>query len=206
MICLVSTAHGGMVQFSGSPTDYIEANGISVPIYSEARISLPGKHGLYTVKLTGAGLKRKKILFVTVNVYVVASYVYSSSGISATDPLGSLSKSNLELLYLTLVTDVKASQLRGAFEDALDLNGVDLEDPHFDNLLKRLVYDLAAETEVAIVAQTTTKGSLERVYLELPQETITDEASDFGMDFWRVWFGIPVDKEMGKLKKILMGL
>lgn len=194
-----------ILKFIGEPSSAISAGGLMVPVFDEAKGFYPGGPVDGTpLFLTGAGIRRKKVSFVTVDVNVAASYIDSTGGISQNDPLGTLSNTEVKAMALTMVRDVTADQIKSSFTDALKANQVDLNKPGIKKLINEITFGAAKGETVMILGLG--KNQPEKVILETSTGKHI-EASDDGvsLDLWRCWFGTPVDSLMADLKKKLIG-
>ena len=170
-------------------------NGVGV--HREADIKLPG--GTTRVYLTGAGLRKKKLAVIPVNVYVMASYLDTKEPITRSNPMESIARSRVRAVRMTLTRNVTARQIRESFEDSLDANGIDLEAPPIRKLLDSITFPVADGTNVDIIA------TGDEVLVDVPNHPrVSSTGSGLGVDFWKMWFGVPVDSQMGTLKQELM--
>ena len=200
-----STVFGSLLEFEGSPSQVITVGNIKVPVYAEARVHVGNAPSSgFPVYLTGAGIRVKQIVFVDTNLYATSSYVDNTSGISKTDPLGSLARNNVKALSLTLLRDLSADEIRSSFEDALMANNVDLDSPGVKELLSKITFDMPAQSTTSIAGFV--DGHSDSAFIET-STGYKASAQDKGLslNFWRVWFGIPVDDGMKALKANLIG-
>jgi len=136
---------------------------------------------------------------------VAASYLDNPLGFPNPDePLPTVQSAKVKMIYLTMVRDVSEDQIRSAFEESLDVNGIDLNDPSVRALLDSLSFDLPIGTTAAVVGYHSLKRP-EYVYGEVFDKKFLHSGEDLSFKLWRVWFGVPVDDGMRKLKASLVG-
>lgn len=204
IICLISwPIFGSVIRFLGDPDPELEikVGQITVPVYREAELTVGDPAVIHHLYLTGAGIRAKRILFSKVNVYTAANYI-DNPPISQDQPLDTLQNTKAKAMYLTALRDLTADQIRSSFEEALDVNGVDLTEPSMADLIAELTFDLPIESNGTIVGYTNYEG--DHVLIEAPDREIYKVGPDLSFNFWRVWFGIPVDEGMARLKEKLV--
>lgn len=191
-----SRSAGDFISFSGSVGTLKEGD-ITVPI--AGRATLRGRDKDYPLFLTGAGIRKKKVLIVTASVYAAASYV-SSQGVSTVD---GVFRSQSKVLKLTMLRDVSADQLRDAFTESMKVNGVDVQkDPFWSQLFARLDQDIAAGQTVTFAAVTDEQG-MDHLIITGPK-TVTAKGVGLVSQFWRMWFGRPADDGIAELRPALL--
>ena len=191
------------IEFTGTPITTITAGNLNVPIYKEALVKVGDSTTAQKVYLTGAGVYRKKIVFIEEDVYVAASYLDTPTGITTADPLQSIFPTKLRVMYLTILRDLTPSQIRGHFEDGLDANSVDLNDPPVQRLLNQVNFNLVSGNTNLIIG--TVDGPNQTLFIRVPTKEFTSTSPVHSDDFWRIWFGVPFDDEMGFLRQALIG-
>lgn len=202
---LSAFAGAAIFETQGNPVKTITSGTQSVPVYRDGTLRVGGQ--TFTMHLTGAGLRKKKLGFVNVDVYVAASYVDLSTGISPADPITSVKASDARVMKLTLTRDLSASQIKTGFEDCLVANGADLKEPNLKGILDQLTFDMPKGAEVLISSYRKVSGSKDEfLYIEMPAKDITGGGPELGVTFWRNWFGIPADDGLKVLKAALVGV
>lgn len=186
---------------TGQPVSVLQENGVRVPVHNEATLTLAGAD--YSLYLTGAGLRKKRLGFANVSGYFALSYTDNPQGIDVQDPLGSVKQSRAKAVALVAVRLLTSYQVRNEIEDALLANNVDTEEADVDAILSRLNFNIPKGTRVVVASLQ--KGSVEGVWVEFPQDTLMSEGPDLAQRFWSGWFGIPLDAGMRELKESLMG-
>ena len=61
------------------------------------------------------------------------------------------------------------------------------------------------EGDRIILASYPGERAAETLVIELPKTQIQETGNFLGLDFWKIWFGEPVDALMGELKSRLTG-
>jgi len=198
-------AQASVLEFQGTPVSTVYASGYDVKIYGTAKLNL-GEAETRDLFVTGAGIRKKKLGFLYVNVYVAASYIDTPDGISESDPMETIKATRSKAMQLTLVRDLSANQIRSGFEDALDVNGVDLDMPGIKHILNEITFDMNAGSVVSIIAYSAQVNgrTVDTILIETPQKNIVASGNDLSYHFWKVWFAIPVDDGMKALKPQLM--
>lgn len=189
------------VEFTGSPT-VVSVSGQKVEVHPEVKTKLAGEAEV-ALKLSGAGIRKKTVFFVPVNVYYAASYVVDPAVFKGTSPLEGLNASPVRVLKLTMLRNLSGSEIRQSFEEALKFNNVDLNATGMANVFSQFTVDANPGDTFTIVSHP--HNSMERLIVELPSKTISEEAKDLGLDFLKVWFGKPIDGGIEDLQKLLVG-
>lgn len=203
--CLHSFAEHTQFKLVGEPTSIIKVGQKEIPIHGEARVFYEGApQGGVPVFLTGAGVRRKKITFVDVDCYVIASYVGDQNSVDPGNPMNTIAGQPVKALFLTMVRDISAQLIRSSFEDSLDANNVDLTKPGIKDLLSKISFDMPEGKSVSFLG--IHERGLEAVHVETTMgDTFTSRDEALSWDFWSSWFGIPADNHMANLKKKLIG-
>lgn len=190
-------ALAAVIEGVGLPKTVIEG----VPIYSQARISSSAQAPL--LNLTGAGIRKKKVLFLKVDVYVAAHYLDASVTLQPESPMESVTKAKAKVMELTFLRDVDSKKIRDAFMGSLTKNEVDLESAAVKEVLAKLTFDMKEKQKLVLVGQGT--GSQESLTFEAPTGTMTVKGPSIASNFWRIWFGTPDDGGLEDLKELLVG-
>lgn len=209
VVGVLSVSHevkASVLEFTGNPVNTISAEGVQVPVYRQATLTVPGnpefqKRPMY---LTGAGKYVKPVAFIGVNVYIATSYVDNQSGINAADPMGSIKNSKAKVIQMTVLRGLSASQIHAAYEDSLAANDVNLEEPSIAEAMSKVNFGLN-KGDVSTLIGITNANGMQSTTLEAPAgHGSSTDGPEIADTFWKVWFGVPSDSGMGNLKKALM--
>lgn len=192
---------GSAVEFKGTPTG-IDVSGTPMKVYPQAALATPA--GAVNLKLTGYGIRQKSVAFVKVNVYLATSYIDEAVTLNTSAPIDSLKTTKGRVIVLDMLRTMTAQDIRTAFEEALDVNGVDINSKAVQSVFSKFQGDLYAGDRI-VVSSYPGERSLETLMIELPKSNISETANFLGIDFWKIWFGEPVDALMGELKLKLVG-
>lgn len=197
-----SMSFSSVVELSGTP-ETIDVSGTVMNVYPQATLTTP--NGTTSLKLTGYGIRQKSVAFVKVNVYLATSYVDENITLSKENPIDSLKDAKGRVILLDMLRTMTAQEIRTAFEEALDVNGVDVNSEKVQSLLSQFEGDLYAGDRI-VVASYPSERNLESLIIELPKKDLSESGDFLGLDFWRIWFGEPVDELMAELKAKLIGV
>lgn len=197
LVFAAAPAFGSIAEFSGTPS---KVNGVTV--YPDVKIQTPGD--AVPLKLSGAGVGKQKISFITVNAYVAASYVEDVDVLrAAKSPLEGVRASKVKALRLTMLWNMTSTQCRTAFEEALLRNDVDLASPPVASILNQFDTDMKRGDSALLIGYP--KGeSLEQLLIELSSKTIQEAGKDLAFTFWQGWFG-KGDENLPALTAALVG-
>jgi hypothetical protein len=197
------TSHGALLEFQGTALKQFDESGVKVPYYPEARLKLPQGAPAEGVRLqaTGAGLREKKIVILNVNVYLATHYADVGPKLGA-EPLSVLRQAKYRALQLTMLRDLDAEKIRGAFADSLKENSVDPKSPGMASLLNQISFDVKKGETITFAGHTLADGTQSVVY-ELQGRTFQAKGPGLADDFWSIWFGKPADGGLERLKKAL---
>lgn len=193
---------GSQVELTGTPQT-IDVSGSQMLVHPQAVLAT--SNGNLPLKLTGFGVRQKSVAFINVNVYFATSYVDEALTLNPENPIESLKESKGRVILLDMLRTINAQDIRTAFEEALDVNGVNLGSKEIQSLLSRFQGDLYAGNRIVISSYSGANG-LEDLVIELPKSTLSESGTFLGLDFWKIWFGEPVDSLMGQLKTKLVGI
>lgn len=196
-----SLSFGSAVELKGEVTN-IDVSGTMMKVYPQATLNTP--NGAVNLNLTGYGIRQKSVAFVKVNVYLATSYVDDSTALSANSPMDSLKAAKGRVIILDMLRTMTAQDIRTAFEEALDVNGVDVNAKAIQSVFSKFQGDLYAGDRI-LLASYPGERSAETLVIELPKSNISEVGNFLGLDFWKIWFGEPVDALMGELKAKLSG-
>lgn len=202
MEALAAPRHQNRVTFQGNPTPY-SVGGTTVNIYPEALIHLPTGD---TVKLglSGKGVRQKFMAIVKLNAYVAIHYLDNPALLNAANPIESLNGARTRLMILQMIQNVTPEDIRAEFDDALDVNQVDLYSPEISALREQTTYYLDAGQRVYLAGYETKNDDKEHILVFTDDKSIQEQGTTLVSDIWRVWLGIPVDAEMAALKNSLL--
>jgi hypothetical protein len=192
-------APAALLEGVGTPAQTLEG----VKIYPEAKVKIGPR--TVDLKLTGAGLRKKKVVIINAKVYVAASYIDSPKGLDPKDPMKGIVASKVKALQLTLMRDLSAEKIRDSFRDSLASNQVDVKNPAIERTFAKITFDVKEGSTITLVGYEKAGGGSQVVTWELPGLTITDEAPGLADMFWKIWFGNPADGGLEKLKAELSG-
>lgn len=187
----------GIVEFQGAPK-ISAVSGTSVKVFPETTVKT--ENGDVKLKLSGFGTRKKDVFGISVNVYVAASYLEDLSQVNVEKPLESIQTSKVRVLQLTLVRNVSGADLRASLEEALIVNGVDINSAAFQNFFNGFNFSLKTG-ESATLIMYAKEGNVEKVVVEVPGKQFSEEAKFLGLDLWKVWFG-KIDKNDKGLKEL----
>ncbi len=196
-----SLGFGSAVEFKGNVVD-VNVSGSNFKVYSQA--ILKTAKGPTELKLTGYGIRQKSVAFIKVNVYMATSYVDLATTLNTNNPIDSLKNSNGSVIVLDMLRTMTAQDIRTAFEEALDVNGVDVNSKAVQSVFSKFEGDLYTGNRI-LLASYPNERNAETLVIELPKVSISTVGNFLGLDFWKIWFGEPVDALMGELKAKLTG-
>jgi len=193
-----------LIQYPIQPQKVVSSGDFSIPVHDEVEVTVDGKP--QRLHLTGAGLRKKTVFLFTADVYVAANYMGDQGGFAKQlgEGLDVVRKAKTKAIVLTFVRDVKGSQIRSSFEDALKENGIDLKSPPIKELFEKLTFDLPAKSTLSFVASSA-NPSEDIVTIEGPKEKFTLRGPKLAASIWSMWFGASADGGLSELKGQLMG-
>ncbi|MBI4403220.1 MAG: hypothetical protein HY537_03625 [Deltaproteobacteria bacterium] len=197
---LVNKARASAVEFQGTP-QVVSASGIDVKIYPQAMIHAGEVN--YPVKLSGYGIRTKSVLFLDANIYMVASYVDDPALMQPLNLLQGIRLSKGKVLQLTMLRSLTGEQVSKSLEDALRINGVDVSSGPVKNVLSQFSVALPAGHSALLIGFPKA-DAVETLAIEFLGKDIKEEGKSLALDFWRVWFGTPVDGGIKKLQAELV--
>jgi hypothetical protein len=189
-------AHASLVTFSGTPSTL---SGVSV--YPTASVATPD--GAVTLGLSGDGVRHKY----GAGIYVASSYVgnvaqFQSDAKSSVIDAVAAQKVRVLDLTVTFILGMTASEVHSSFTEALQANNV--SSTAIDTLLNTFNFGLSRSQTAVII--TYPKGDGEELVIEATGHApITADDATIGTDFWKIWFGVPDDSDLGSLQKLLVG-
>ena len=190
------------VIFQGTPTP-CSLGGTTINIYPEALVNLPTGETV-NLSLSGKGTRQKFLAIVKVNAYIAIHYLDNPALLNAEQPIESLNSAGTRLMILQMVQNVTPEDIRAEFDDALDVNHVNLYSPEITALREQTTYYLDAGQRVYLTGYKTKTDNKEHILVFTEDKSIQEQGPTLVTDIWRVWLGIPVDPEMEALKKALL--
>jgi hypothetical protein len=182
----------------------------SVQLSKSVSTNVEGKDT--AMNIVGAGLRSKTILFTSVNVYVAELFATEDDQFVRDEnkALGSLMKSDTTAIRLNFVHTVEAEKVQSAFREALVTNAVKLSDPAVVKFLSAVANggDAPNGSTLVVLGHKNGDGS-ESVIYENPNGKSVEIKGDKGFieNIFKIWLGIPVDKDLSRLKyQIIRGL
>ncbi len=177
-----------------------------VKLSSQATVSIDGTKT--TLTQLGAGLRRKKVAVFWAKVNVVQVFASDTKKIAPGTPVSAVheelsSKNGTVAIALTLLRDLTPSQIKDAFQDALNKNGVDPLSAALTPLME-VISALGKQDEggtIWIVMQKRPDG-LETVYFEDFKGRLHTVRLTSGQikNLLLIWFGKPADSGMEQLQ------
>ena len=196
-----------LLDFRGTPARTIDVSGLSIPVFAEAFPKPAGgasqERGLV---LSGAGIRKKAILFLDINAYAAAAYFEPGTHFAVDrDPMEAVTKSSMKAIQLTFVRGVSKGQVLDSFTKSLKANGADMESSLVKNAVRDLSYDMPLGSQMTLLASRQENGS-ETLWFETPQGITHSDGPGVSDTFFKIWFGAASDGGMGELKKMLTAL
>lgn len=163
------------------------------------------------LKMVNHGIRKKKVFgLATVKVYVLEFFAADPSKLDKTEDgiLTSLKKAGAVELKLTMSRDLAGSKITDSFKEALEHNGLDIN--NLSKEMSELMAELSSVKEFekgqAFSLLATWKDSTATLFVKRPDgsiKTITGNET-FVTDLFAIWFGKPSDDKLADLKKTLI--
>jgi len=153
------------------------------------------------LKLNGAGLRTKTVVFVKVKVYVGALYLPEKM----TDAAAIVSLDQPKEVRMHFLRNVDRSSILNAFREGFEANSPDKVGSLLPKLklLEGALPDEVAEGQVLVVSYAPGRGSTVGVD---GGKTVTVEGKDFAEALFRDWLGPkPVDGGLEDLREAMLG-
>jgi hypothetical protein len=191
---------------------FIDPTGIAVNLSSGGILTLPDGA---TIPMTtiGGGLRKKKVLFANVRVYVaqflvstsdVGKFVRDSNGtLDSTDSLAAVA------MYLSFRRTVSSRQLTESLEAAMAVNGYNVSDSPDLQALSKVM--LAADTikagSVGVLVAVHVDATHDLVLYQSPSGAISSIRGQAGLKraLMSAWFGRPADSGLRALRDEILG-
>ena len=181
------------VTFTGNPQEKT-IEGQDLKIYDTADVFQ------VATKRSGDGMRSSFLG----NSYYLVSYLDSAVTLEEGKVIEGVRAAKAKALQLTMYMDMDGPTIRNAFLKALNKNKPYNEEG-MKALLDQFTFDIDAGEVILITGRSTDNGE-EEVVIELPEgKIIKGQGKDLATDLWKVWLGNPVDAQMGKLQKQLIG-
>lgn len=164
---------------------------VKIPVSSEVKLDLFDPP--MSLKLTGAGIREKRVLVFPVNVYYLESY--------ATDPK-SIENSKAKVLKMTLLRDLSSGDIKKSFSERLKANGIDPNLKAFQNIFAEMPEKIKKGDIFYFIA--TQEGGNQSLSIEFPSKNFSVKDPQIASQFWKIWFGkTDDDHELDRLKSEL---
>lgn len=200
---LVRPIQGAMLRFEGTPHRTISTQGLNIPIHSKATL-VQANAAEIPLYLSGAGIYLKPVVFLQAPVIVAMSYTSLKEGMNVQSPMESVKKAQVKVMHMTALQMISYNEIQTLIEDSLEKNGIDLSDPGVRDALGKIVFS-GNTGDVAIMYGISETGSEhQNLLLEVGKEVVSARSPLIADTFWNMWFGIPLDSGIAKLKKQLL--
>jgi hypothetical protein len=161
------------------------------------------------LKLVGAGLRKKTIVVVPINVYVVQFYANDPSKISRTSDgiLASVDTQQTVAMTLTFRRDVTASQIQDAFQEGFEANGVDTASNQIATLLDYALKSGVAKTGqvMTFVGEYLTDGTTAVTFESTQGNAMTIKGDkNFVRQMMSLWLGVTADSGLESAKNDIL--
>lgn len=201
-ISLAAQSSFGSILQSQPGTKSVE--GINVAKTAEADVD-GTKTTLTTV---GAGLRTKKVVVMTVKVYVAQVLAAEPEKFARTDQgaLDSIATQPAAAVQLTFLRSVDAATVQSSFKDALVANKVALNKAEIGAFLSAVSTSGDAQDHKTLTIATSTSAAGDVVVYEgtQGQATTIRGPKGFARDVLSIWLGTPSDDGVAKLKAQLL--
>jgi hypothetical protein len=162
------------------------------------------------VSLLGAGLFTSNFLIFTSNEYVAQMYSSEPEKFARTSEgaLESLNNMNEVVIQLSFLSDIKAKKFSATLAEALEKNDYDLNSTDLKSFLDSVSQgnNAISGRTVIITGRRLADGSDLVVYSDcLSRSTSIVGPHGFTNAIMSIWLGVPVDKNMQKLKSEILG-
>lgn len=158
------------------------------------------------------GLRKKKVYgLVTVKVYLAELFVKNAKSLTADEStfLSQLEASGPIQLRLTMVRDLKGSDIYNAFVDSLEANGIEIKNANneLQTVLEEVKnYEKFKNKEVFSLTISWDGAGKATLHIQKPDGTIKSITGDkiFAQQLLSIWFGKASDPKLEDLKKELI--
>ena len=157
------------------------------------------------------GLRKKKVFgLVTVNVYVAEFLAAHPDKLAKTENqfVDSFSDAGPTQLKLTMVRDLKGSDISKAFTESLEANKITAANmaPELKNVLEEVKAIAEFKNKDVFSLVSIIKDGKGTLHIQKPDGSIKTFSGPalFLQQLFSIWFGTPSDPKLGDLKKTLM--
>ena len=200
---IVSPVYASLLRFEGTPHRAISSQGLSIPVYAKATFVQKSAPEV-PLFLTGAGIYLKPVVFLQAPVIVAMSYTDLQGGINVQSPMESVKKARVKVMHMTALQMISSNEIQSLIEAALEKNGIDLSDPGVNEALNKIVFS-GNSGDVAVMYGVSELGSeTQSLLLEVGKEVVNARSPLIADTFWNMWFGVPLDSGIAKLKRQLL--
>lgn len=157
------------------------------------------------LKTVSSGLRRKKVAFLNVSVYVAEWFIQDTKiWAQSIDDLKSLAP---VAMRLTFVRNVESDKIEGAFRESLRSNKIKIEDPPIKEFLAAIIAggEIKPQETLTFLGHFNDDGS-ETLFYESNSNKVTEirGPSGFLKKIFSLWFGETEDPNLIELKKALL--
>ena len=212
LFCLLALGNSAFADGISNPVAATCANAADcsvsgVSLTASFTSSISGRSA--NLQLLGAGLRKKKVAIVNVNVYVGQVYAVDPTQFVRTSDgaLASLGQESAVAVSMTFVRDVSADQVQGAFQDALAANNVDQTTTQEAAFLAAVeaAGSVKSGTVVTTIGERLADGSEVVTYITGTQAPVSVAGpAGFVNDTMSIWLGTPSDTDLGNAKNDMM--
>jgi hypothetical protein len=181
----------------------VSAGEYDVPVHPEALLTQGDWR--FEMFLTGYGVRKKRVVFIDVDVYFSAHYLTKPARSISADPISHIRNSQAECLILTILRDLSGDDIKNSLRQSLQLNNIDPNRAEFVSIFDQLGRGARSGEQILLLSYTHPDTGNDSVYAVMPDGAREVTGRDIGLWLWHVWFGIPVDDWMRVLKSQLVG-
>lgn len=196
----LNTAHAALLEYQNS-TNKLE----NVTLANSAKIVESQEE----LTQTGAGVRKKKIVFVKVDVYVAQLFLSNPTQFKMMDsqPVDKIGGQKAVALQIHLLRNLDSSKMKSAFEESLKKNKVDVKSELVTEFFKILdeIKEVKEGQTLTILAQKISDTE-DRITVEDAAGKTYEIKKPTGAvkTLFSIWLGEMADNEMLELKKALL--
>lgn len=143
---------------------------------------------------TGSGIREKKILLFYVDVYKLESFASEKK---------SIENSKEKALKLTLLRDLKNSDIVKSFSERLEKNEINITDPNIQQIFKSIPAEVKKGEVINFLGEKLANNQ-EQLTVQFPNHNLIVNGKNLVTNFWKIWFGKTEDDSgLQKLKEQL---